>query len=217
VDNVSTCQRILKGEVGQVIGERYFLRSEVHTYATILQLHKEWDEIDEIEMRHVDDKQCWQIHHSEAWRWVSFKSGHPRLLQGKKRATIVDSLLQNHKKRRRGSTLIHSYSGNNICRSSFLPDNPFSHLLVSITSTRGSPGAVSPKLQVLDSLLPQVVEKADGRIRGKDGCFSRSRNLCKLEQVLKLKNIFGEVGLAPIFEGLFETSFFKAIYILVKY
>ena len=141
-----------------------FLRSEVHTYATILQLHKEWDEIDEIEMRHVDDKQCCQIHHSEARRWVSFKSGHPRLLQGKKRATIVDSLLQNHKKRRRGSTLIHSYSGNNICRSSSLPDNPFSHLLVSITSTRGSPGAVSPKLQVLDSLLPQVVEKADGRI-----------------------------------------------------
>ena len=59
--------------------------------------HKEWDEIDEIEMRHVDDKQCWQIHHSEARRWVSFKSGHPRLLQGKKRATIVDSWLQNTK------------------------------------------------------------------------------------------------------------------------
>lgn len=120
-------------------------------------------------------------------------------------------------KTQKGSTLIIHILGIISVDHHFFLFSIFPPLLVSITSTRGSPGAVSPKLQVLDSLLPQVVEKADGRIRGKDGCFSRSRNLCKLEQVLKLKNIFGEVGLAPIFEGLFETSFFKAIYILVKY
>lgn len=31
-------------------------------------------------------------------------------------------------KTQKGVNIDHSYSGNNICRSSFLPDNPFSHL-----------------------------------------------------------------------------------------
>ena len=86
-----------------------------------------------------------------------------------KRATIVDSWLQNTKNAE-GVNIDHSYSGNNICRSSFLPFLHFptswfpSHLPVAHGNSPCAPGAVSPKLQVLDSLLPQVVEKADGRI-----------------------------------------------------
>lgn len=87
-------------------------------------------------------------------------------------------------KTQKGSTLIIHILGiisvdHHFFRIIHFPTSWFpSHLPVAHGNSPCAPGAVSPKLQVLDSLLPQVVEKADGRIRGKDGCRVSSRNRC---------------------------------------